>query len=86
MKNLNHKDLKDTFIAIVHQGKGRPMLPVIRRYFRSIKNQCLLHVDRHVEIYFEGVLLATKKPHAKRLEYDREFADKYEERLIEVMQ
>ena len=86
MRKLSEKDLKNTFIAIVHQGKGRPMLPIIRRYFRSIKNQCMLHTERHIEIYFEGVLLAVKKPHAKRLEYDREFVAKYGDNLVEVMQ
>lgn len=86
MRKLHPDDLKNTFIAIVHQGKGRPILPIIRRYFRSMKNQVQLHPERYVEIYFEGVLLATKKPHAKRLEYDKEFAAKYADSLVEVMQ
>lgn len=86
MKKLTQKDLKDTFIAIVHPHAGRPLLPIIRRYFRSMKNQVMLHPERYIEIYFEGVLLAVKKPNAKRLEYDAEFTAKFGDSLMEIRQ
>jgi len=71
---LNRKDLEDVFLLIVKMDRGlRNHLPIVRRHFRSAANLCKLFIERDIDIYYSGILIARKKKNSSKIVMDHEY-------------
>lgn len=74
MVKLTEKDLEKVYLLIVRPDKEhRATLPIVRRHWNSVQNQCRFFVDRNIDIFYSGVFIARKRKNEAKIVMDREY-------------
>lgn len=83
MQKLTIKDLEDVFLLIIRPDKEhRKTLPIVRRHFKSVSNVCKILMDRSIDIYLSGVLVAHKKRNERKIIMTREYREIYKDQPL----
>lgn len=83
MKTIDQEDLHEVFLLIIRHAK-RKHLPYVRRHYKSVANLCKANAAFHIDVYYSGVFIATKKKDSTKLVMNREYTRLYKDEFYEV--